>query len=467
MKIWQPTLLALSLLAAFPALAQSNGDLQKELQALKQKTTELEQRLQALDAQSGEQKQELSRVAVKAEALEDGRDAMGFKLFKISGYMDPSFISSRARNTAGFQFLNGVGDDGYAFDNSSFGVLALDLLKETDSGTKFHVTLIPSRGSESIATGANRLLQEASVAVPLGDPTTLLLAGMLPDWSGYEMVQPMPSAAGTGNKLITHNLLYDFTLPASYTGAGVQFTVEGWTVKTLLANMNASKRTAGNKTPVFAYRADYAISEYAGVGFAGVIGKAANFRATETDTTTGTLLYPDDQGKDTAVHLFEVDGFYTRGDLTLQGQLSIGSQKKAAITAASGQLRDASWRGASALAAYKFTPRVEGSVRLDYLNNRKNGGGLLGYTGDTSDLQNNPNRTDRHNGIGPDPQGDPEVGANRSALAFGGSYQLDASTLLKVEYRIDRATLPVFQYAEDGVYRKTNQLFGAAVVVSF
>jgi hypothetical protein len=270
---------------------------------------------------------------------------------------------------------------------------------------------------------------------------------MLPDWSGYEAAQPML------NKMITHNLLYDFTLPASYTGAGVQFTAEGWTVKSLLANMNASKRTAGNKTPVFAYRADYAISEYAGVGFAGVVGKAANLTSNVVDSSGAVVTQPD-----SLVRTLEVDSFYTRGDLTLQGQASIGNQKNAAITAdpVTGELRDASWWGVSALAAYKFTPRVEGSVRLDYLNNRKNGGGLLGYAGN-----------DARNGIGFDPSGDPEVGANRSALSFGGSYQFDASTLLKVEYRIDRATLPVFQYAEDGVYRKTNQLFGAAVVVSF
>ena len=45
----------------------------------------------------------------------------------------------------------------------------------------------------------------------------------------------------------------------------------------------------------------------------------------------------------------------------------------------SGALRDSRWSGLSALAAYKFTPRLEGIVRVDHLRNAKHGGGLLGY----------------------------------------------------------------------------------------
>jgi hypothetical protein len=41
------------------------------------------------------------------------------------------------------------------------------------------------------------------------------------------------------------------------------------------------------------------------------------------------------------------------------------------------------------------------------------------------------------------------------------------NTTFKVEYRLDRADLPVFLVVKDGTYRKTNSLFGAAVVVSF
>ena len=146
---------------------------------------------------------------------------------------------------------------------------------------------------------------------------------------------------------------------------------------------------------------------------------------------------------------------------TVQGQFSVGGQKSASVTAdpVTGELRDAKWWGASALAAYKFSPRTEGIVRADYINNKKNGGGLLGY-----------GSADGRNGIGPDTDaisGDPEIGANRTALTFGMSYAVNPSTTLKAEYRIDRASQPVFLDIADGTYRKSNQLFGTSVLVSF
>jgi hypothetical protein len=81
---------------------------------------------------------------------------------------------------------------------------------------------------------------------------------------------------------------------------------------------------------------------------------------------------------------------------------------------------------------------------------------LLGY-----------NFADGRNGLGPDIAGDPEVGANRSAFTFGLSYLFDLNTTFKVEYRLDRANLPVFENVKDGSFRKSNSLFGASVLVSF
>jgi len=142
----------------------------------------------------------------------------------------------------------------------------------------------------------------------------------------------------------------------------------------------------------------------------------------------------------------------------VQGQFSVGQHKQAAITAdpTTGELRTAKWWGLSGLAAYKWDPRFETTARLDYLANKKNGGGLLGYT-----------VADGRNGIGPDVNGDPERGANRMALTLGASYLFNLNTTFKVEYRIDRANLPVFIDVKDGSYSKTNQLFGASVLVSF
>jgi hypothetical protein len=457
---WHQPALVLALSGVFPAVAvaQSNDAVQKEMQALKARIEALEKRLKDTEgklppagAQWGmtpEQAAELNRVVVKTEAMEDGRDEAGFKGLKISGYIDPVFIYNRRQDRAGFQFLNSIGDGGFNYDNSFFGMAYLDLQKETESGTRWRLTLAPQRG---VGAGIDSpsIVHEASVSIPLGSPTTRLLAGQVPDWSGYEYLP------ATQTKLITHNLLFDYTLPFTYTGIGMERTQGKWIFKGMAANMNASKRRSGNKKPVVAYRIDYARGEYAGFGLAGVHGKAANFRAIGEINPVTLNPYSD---RDTRLDLFEVDAYFVRGDLTVQGQVSFGRQKAAAITAdpISGELRNARWAGISALAAYKLSPRFEGVVRLDHLRGKKNGGGFLGYS-----------FADDLNGIGPDLFGDPEVGAHRTALSVGFNYLYDENTVLKAEYRLDRASLPVFLDVKTGTYRKSNSLLGASVIVSF
>jgi hypothetical protein len=224
----------------------------------------------------------------------------------------------------------------------------------------------------------------------------------------------------------------------------------------MLANMNETVRAPGNKAPVVTFRVDYSKGEFQGFGMAGVYGDAPNY-VNETGNTR--------------VGLFEVDGYFIRGDWTLQGQLSYGGQKQAAITAdpTTGAYRNSSWYGLSTLAAYKFTPRFEGVARFDYINNGKNGGGLLGYGADGV------------NGIGPgsvfdstadDGAGawvvsDPNKGANRYALAVGMSYVFNQYATFKAEYRYDWSNLQVFEYVGDGSFRKSNNVLGAALVVSF
>ena len=77
----------------------------------------------------------------------------------------------------------------------------------------------------------------------------------------------------------------------------------------------------------------------------------------------------------------EADAHFIRDNFTWRGQVGIGGQKRAAITAdaTTGALRDARWVGVSTLVAHKFIPRWELVGRLDPLKNDKNGGGLLGY----------------------------------------------------------------------------------------
>ncbi|MCW5664145.1 MAG: DUF3138 family protein [Piscinibacter sp.] len=447
---------ALALGAAFSggAAAQSAADLLKEIQALKARVAELEAKQKsAAEAKPAagqwgmtpEQAQEFNRIAVKTEALEDAMEAQGFKGLKITGQMDPTYIYNRNQNRSGFQVLNKVSDDGYNYDNSYFGMAMIDFLKETQEGTRWRLTLAPNRGVGS-AFDPDSVVHEASVSVPLTDLQTRFIAGQIPDWSGYEYLQP------TLNKLITHNLLFDFTLPTAYTGAGLEITSGKWIVKGVLANLNASRNGQGEKAPVFAYRVDYSRGEFQGFGFAGVHGKAANFSENVLDENGDPIAQ-----RNSRVDLFEFDAYFIRGDFTWQGQLSYGQQKKASITpAADGSLRTAKWYGLTTLVAYKFIPRYEAIARFDYLNNKKNGGGLLGYTS-----------ADDRNGIGPDPSGDPDTGANRMALSLGMSYLYNLNTVFKVEYRLDRATQPVFLDVKDNSYRKNNQMFGTSVVLSF
>ena len=457
------TLLALALAAALPAAAQSNAEVMNELKALRDRVNQLEQQLKDSQAKAAaapspqwgmtpEQAAEMNRLTVKTEALEDSREASGFMGLKISGQMQAAYIYNQRQDLAGFQFLDSVANYGYNYWNSYIGMAILDIQKEMTDGTKWRLTLAPQRGVGSTIDGYS-IVQEASVSVPLTDLQTRFIAGQIPDWSGYEYLQP------TLNKLITHNLLFDFTLPTGYIGAGLDLTSGKWVTKMMLAQMNQNANFSAAKGSVLAFRVDYARGEYQGFGAAGVYGQAPNFvngYACDDCTPTNSNL-----------GLIEVDGYFIRGDWTVQGQLSYGYQKDAAITAnANGGLQTASWYGLSTLAAYKFTPRLEGVGRFDYLNNGQNGGGLLGYG------------IDDGNGIGPNGnlgcvQGaaaiDPGCndGASRYALSVGLSYVFNQYTMFKAEARYDWANQPVFLNVSDGAFRKNNTVLGASVVVSF
>jgi hypothetical protein len=462
------TLLAAALAGAFPALAQSNADVLNELKALRDRVADLERKLQAAEAtkpkdgqwgMTPEQAKELNRVTVKAEATEDNLEAWGLKQLTVSGYMDPSYIYNRRQKRAGFQFLNSQ-SGGFFYDTSYLGTASIDFTKETDSGTRFKLTLNPNRSAGAVAdTDSRSIVQEASISMPITDLQTRLLVGQVPDWSGYEYQQP------TLNPFITHNLLFDFTLPTTYTGAGIDYTSGKWWLRGMLANVNGNILNAGERSPALVYRVDYSRGEFNGWGLAGLHGKTTNFN-------TGTK---------TTAHLFEVDGYFIRGDFTAQGQLSYGTQKQGAIIPdASGAYRDAKWTGVSGLLGYYINPRLQLLARADYVRNSKNGGGLFGYTGYTDGLGGafgvDGEYGDYRNGIGPEPELDChntptntgcDKGANRYALSFGLKYSFNLNTTFKLEYRRDGANIPVFYDVATDSYKKNNDLFGASVVLSF
>ena len=462
MKLVAPTALVIALAAAFPVAAQSNEELLKELRALRDRVAELEKRVQPAAPAPGqwgmtpEQVRELNRVTIKAEALQDNFADQGLKGLKISGSIDPTYIYNRNQDNGSFVFLNNGGAR-YTYDNSYFGMAVLDLQKETESGARWRLTLAPERGTGALFNGGS-IVHEASVSIPLSDLKTRLWVGQIPDWTGYEITLP------TGNKLITHNLLFDTTAPTAYTGAVLDVTRGKWWMRAGVANMNSARLPKGNSAPVLIYRVDYSKGEFSGFGFGGVHGKATNFAAdfgSWVDANGDVQGFPG-AGKGTTVNLIEADAFFTRGDWSLFGQVSAGQQERAAIFNSDGQLRDARWVGVSGLAAYKITPRLEAVLRGDYLKNDSNGGGLLGFSFD-----------DPVNGIGRGvlaggayAKGD-AVGANRYALSAGLNYLFAEGTVFKLELRRDGADQPVFEVVKTGTFSKSNTLFGAAVVVSF
>ena len=417
-----------------------------------------------------EQLQDFNRIAVKVEAMEDARDESGLKGLKISGYADVNYVYNVNKERGGFQFLVPNDSEPYGYDNSYFGTIALDVLKETEGGTKYHLTLIPKRGIGDFMSPSS-IVHEATVSIPMGGDVKLF-AGLIPDWQGYEYVAP------TLNKLISHNLLFDFTLPFGYTGAGLEFGLGDVAMKAAVVNVNSPIRNVGESIPSLAFRGDYEVSEYLGFGFGGLVGPKTNFRADDVNLTadpTGATGYDT---KDTLAATIEADFWYTRGDLTLNGQLTYGQQEKAAIAAdANGDLQDARWYGASVLAAYKLTPRLEGIVRADLLMNEDNGGGLFDWT-----------FADGVNGIGPAnggvyipvdpalPDGDQrpdwsdpasQKGANRYAVTVGLNYALNENATFKLEYRYDGATEDVFVKNSDGSYVASNSLISTGIVVFF
>ncbi len=284
------------------------------------------------------------------------------------------------------------------------------------------------------------IVNEASVWIPLGDLSTKLFAGQVPDWSGYEYQSPVL------NLLITHNLLFDFTLPYFYTGVGLEISAPGCDFKVMVANYNQSLRELGEHVPALVFRGDYAPkgTDYWGFGFAGALGYKNNSRAF-VDSGYGTdangVAFMADgvtpvSTKDTVYATGEVDGWYSRGAVTFNGHVTYGTQRSAAITAdAEGRLRDAQWWGVSALAAYKFTPVLQGIVRADFIYDQKNGGGLLDWTA-----------ADAANGVGPDQKGgDPEQGSRPvRASPWAWTTRSTRTSRFKAEYRLDGATENVF-----------------------
>lgn len=460
------SVLAMALAAVFPlgqtAHAQSTAELKAEIELLKKQLQVLTQKVEAATeaaaAQPAVEVQDFNRIKVKAESVEDNIEASGLKGIKISGVMDPTFVYSNRQDHAGFAFLNNFdyrsAEESYAFDNSYFGMAVLDIQKETEGGNKWRLTLAPHKSAGS-GYNLGSLVHEASVSVPLTDPATRMIAGMIPDWSGYEYI------LANQQPLISHNMLFDFTIPTIYSGVGMEVTRGKWIVKGMLGNINQIRKGNGDKTPGLTYRVDYSKGEYDGFGFAGTHSFSSGNK----------------------FDLFEVDGYFIRGDVTLQGQIGFGRKPNASATGGTAQ-----WWGASGLFGYKLNPRLQAVARLDYIANRNNGGGVFGSVSsgclDATGADDSANGCansvvalgDYRNGFGPTFQDALDYatgvtselrGVNRYALTTGVNYLFNPTTTLKLEARYDAASGPVFFNVKDGSFKKNSTMISSSVVVQF
>ncbi|MDE2628413.1 MAG: DUF3138 family protein, partial [Burkholderiales bacterium] len=246
------------------AHAQSADDLKKEIADLKARVEQLEVQAKALDDAGGPiDKSEFYRVKTKAEALEDQKAASGFSNFKVSAGLDPAYIYSRAKNTSSFSFLNnftslnGSGES-YSYDNGYFGLGWIDFQKELDGGTKFRLTLAPSKSAGSQYNVGN-IVHEASASIPLADAQTRLMVGQMPDFSGYDSYFSTTASNTTLNQnhTITRNMLFDYTAGTFYTGVGLDLLRDTWEYKFVLGNFNSPRNDVNNtnnshiKTPTF------------------------------------------------------------------------------------------------------------------------------------------------------------------------------------------------------------------------
>jgi hypothetical protein len=377
----------------------------------------LSEKVEAMNAQAEPAAitQQVTRLEQKMDLAEDDAVKSGLKGLKVKGTMEIAYLNDSTSTTAGFDKTTG---------NGGYGAAMLELNKEPDAGIGWTLRLIP------LSSGS--IVHEASVAVPIGDHGAKLIAGLTPDWSGYEY------SMGHQNPLITNNLLYS-NAASNYAGVGMSYDLGGgWTGKWMLGQVDG---VMTRRAPGFTYRGDYSMSEYSGIGFSGV-----HVRTHDATINVDTGL-PDPNAD-----LMEVDGYYTRGDLSLQGQVSFGRVIGGALDNSGS---DGKWVGVSGFAGYKVTPRLQAIARFDFVNNRSNGGGVYYDNG----------------GYGPelDSTGaviDPTVGANRTALSLGTNYAINANTAWKAELRMDTSSGYNFLDA-NGTYKKSKTTIGTSVVVSF
>ena len=476
---------AIALALAFPLLAnaQSNAQLQSQLEALKAQVQALQELINAnvggtgaaatpaaatADAEPTVDMEEFNRIKTKVEGADDVQNVNGMRGLRISGGIDPVFIYNQNKNSSGFSFGNVPAATSY--DDSMFGVAYLDMQKDIEGGTKFHLTLMPTKSvGGAFANSTNgSIIQEASASIPIAGGDNRLIVGQIPDVSGYEAWYPtfVGENSISSNLLyptyptyfVTHNLLFDFTGASFYTGVGLDLTRGFWETKLFLANVNASRgdtsaslsgTNQSNNNAAFVFNSAYTEEEFWGVEFTG-------YMIPNAPTPTGTFG---------TVNSFEIDGNFTRGTFNGNLQFVAGTQQNGAYTAAANNLpQDSRWFGVSMQMSERVDSRWLLAARADYLNNQANGGGI--FTLNTANAGGLTNSGDAINGFGPD-SANLQNGTNRVALSLAATYRLSQYASLRSEFRRDFASTDAFYDYNSGGYQSTNNVVALQALVNF
>jgi len=435
----------------------------------------------------GQMKQQLANQQMKVDSLTDAANTGPIAGLSVTGYIDPTYIYNRAQSSSSFLFANH--ESNYNYFNSTFGDLYLDIKKTFGVGPmapSAEMTLMPNRGNgitllqnEHGVIGDN-ILNTAVVTVPVS-ATTTLVAGLMPSFGGYEVQQSSQMLT------LTHGLLYDFSDPGSYIGAGFNYTGDNsnWAWKFILGNEQA--RTAGsitqtgvnafgdpittsNKVPTATARVDYTWSSALDIG--GSVNLGRQTLPSAFNPATGATNYGSggNASGPLGTYLFgEADLSYILADVQYNAEFDYGQQQNGAFNGGQAQ-----WYGFSLLAHRKFNlpifGRMGATLRYDFLNDSKNGGGGGGI------VLNGQGR-DPYDGFGISPScfansqaggglGFQCKGTNRQDATFDLLFYATQQITVKVEYRHDWANNNVF-LRSDGSYGKSNDLLATQFLYAF
>ena len=181
------TVLIVAMVAAMPWLnahAQSPADMQKQIQLLQEQLKALQTQVETLGAKQSADSTEFNRLAQKVEVKDEAAQKSGLSDLTIKGVIEARYLKDKVDAT-GFSGSGLTGSQsGFSASNGYSGVGMLEITKQAEGGNGINWTLRLTPGGG--VRDDSKILHEASISVPLGDGAPRIIAGLIPDWTGYE-----------------------------------------------------------------------------------------------------------------------------------------------------------------------------------------------------------------------------------------------------------------------------------------